>query len=111
PFRVTPIPSTTERIKKDTPTIPQPPPTLPPPPPLPPAPPSKIANTNPSSTINATKVSQQQNLKTTDIKPSIHPSTNQVHGKSLEMATRVTTNPMKQHTPYSTSIESTTIQV
>ncbi|CAF4170731.1 unnamed protein product [Rotaria sp. Silwood2] len=111
PFRVTPIPSTTERIKKDTPTIPQPPPTLPPPSPLPPAPPSKIANTNPSPTINATKVSQQQNLKTTDIKPSIHPTTNQVHGKSLEMATRVTTNPIKQHTPHSTSIESTTIQL
>ncbi|CAF4011847.1 unnamed protein product, partial [Rotaria sordida] len=106
--RVTPIPSTTERIKKDTPAIPQP--SLPPPPP--PPPPSKILNPNPSPTINTTKVSQQQNLKTTDIKSSINSTTNQVHGKSLEMATRVTTNPIKQHTSsHSISTESVTSQL
>ncbi|CAF3440340.1 unnamed protein product [Rotaria sp. Silwood1] len=101
--RITTTPSIAERIKKDTPTIPQPPPP-------PSAPSSKISNPNPSPTINATKVSQQQNLKTNDIKSSIHPTTNPAHGKSLEMATRVTTNPIKQHTPHSTPTESITSQ-
>ncbi|CAF5189883.1 unnamed protein product, partial [Rotaria magnacalcarata] len=134
--RVTPAPPVAERIRKDSQTMstpPQPPPpsTKPshanqPPkvsnPSLPPATASaklsnpnvatqqsqsKISNTNTSSTVNATKVvSQPQNLKTTENKPSIQPVTNQAHGKSLEMATRVTTNPTKQHASHSLSSES-----
>ncbi len=45
------------------------------------------------------------------MKSSISPSTNNTQGKSLEMATRVTNNPIKQHTSRPTSTESTINQV
>ncbi len=66
----------------------------------------KILNPNPLPIINATKVPQQQNLKTNDIKSSNNSTSTNNHGKSLEMATRVTTpNPTKQPTSRPTSNE------
>ncbi len=66
-------------------------------------------NPNSSTSINASKVPQQQNLKTNESKSSNHSASTNNHGKSLEMATRVAIpNPTKQHTPRPPSNESTT---
>jgi hypothetical protein len=46
-----------------------------------------------------------------DMKAPISPTTINNHAKSLEMATRVTTNPAKQHTSRPASTEPTTSQV
>jgi hypothetical protein len=89
---------------KQEPQIIQPSPTPPPPP--------KILNPNSSPTTNTPKVSQQQNIKINDIKSSNQSSINNNPGKSLEMATRVVPNPVKQqHTSRPSSTESTLSQV
>ncbi|CAF3612232.1 unnamed protein product [Adineta steineri] len=111
--RSTPTPITAERVKKEPQTIPAllPPP---PPPPLPPPPPSlpsspKISNSN----ISPIKVPQQQHVKVNDISKSSSQSltNNNNQTKAFEMATRVATNPIKQHTSRPSSTDSVTSQV
>ncbi|CAF1439354.1 unnamed protein product [Adineta ricciae] len=84
--RTTPISPTAERVKKDSTAIP-----LLPAPPLP----GKVSNTH----VSPTKPVQQQTaIKTNENKSSNHVSSNSNPLKAVELATRVSTNVVKQHT-------------